>query len=259
MTDTTTLAVAPEVLAMMRSRGLKDWNLKVTAAQQLTPRMRRLSLTADDIDQFAPLAGQDMVFMLPDDTGGLGRRHYTVRRFDPDDRRLDIDFVIHGRTSPGARWALAAQPGDKVLAFGPRGRTVINPGADWRLFVADETGLPPTFAMLESLPAGAKAHAIIEVASDHDRQNLSSPAEVTIDWVSREGAPAQASSPLLIAALAAYALPAGRGHAYLMGETGAIRRLRHDLLARGLTKDQIFGEGYWRPGRLGGHDHLEEH
>jgi NADPH-dependent ferric siderophore reductase len=66
-------------------------------------------------------------------------------------------------------------------------------------------------------------------------------------------------SQALIARLAAYPFPAGHGHAYVLGETSTIRRQRHDLLACGLSKDQIFGEGYWRPGRLGGHDHLVEH
>ena len=26
----------------------------------------------------------------------------------------------------------------------------------------------------------------------------------------------------------------------------------------GMAKDQISAEGYWRPGRIGGHDHVEE-
>ena len=45
----------------------------------------------------------------------------------------------------------------------------------------------------------------------------------------------------------------------MLGETSTIRRQRHDLIARGMGKEQIFGEGYWRPGRVGGHDHLVEH
>ena len=32
----------------------------------------------------------------------------------------------------------------------------------------------------------------------------------------------------------------------------------HGLIARGLTRDQIYSEGYWRPGRIGGHDHVNE-
>jgi len=264
MTDTPapTLQTAPapafDLIAMMKRRGLQDWTLTVTGADQVTPRMRRVSLTAD-LHAFDPKAGQDMVLMLPDGAGGLGRRHYTIRSFDRAASRIDVDVVLHGDSTPGTRWALQSRAGDEVLAFGPRGRNVIQPGADWRLFVGDETCIPPIFAMIETLPAGSKAHAIIEVAADDDRQDISTQADVTIDWISRGGAHAEPLSAALIERLAAYPLPAGRGHVYVLGETSTIRRQRHDLLARGLGKDQIFGEGYWRPGRVGGHDHLEEH
>ena len=50
----------------------------------------------------------------------------------------------------------------------------------------------------------------------------------------------------------------GHGHAYLLAETATVRIIRHGLLARGLAKDQITAEGYWRPGRQGGHDHIRD-
>lgn len=250
---------APEMIEMMRRRGMREWALVVVETSQITPRMRRISLSVTGNEPFEPKAGQDLVLMLPDGAGGLGRRHYTIRRFDPAARRVDIDLVLHSETTPGARFALTASAGDQVLAFGPRGRNVIQPGADWRLFVGDETTIPPILAMIETLPARAKAHAIIEVADDADRQPVSSAADVTIDWISRKGAQAAPMSAALIERLAAWPLPAGHGHVYVLGETSTIRRQRHDLLARGLSKEQVFGEGYWRPGRVGGHDHLVEH
>lgn len=251
--------VSEDFLAMVRKRGMKDWVLEVTEVRPVTPRMRRVSLTAENLAGFEGRPGQDLLLMLADGTGEPARRHYSIRGFDPGARRIDIDVVLHGDSTPGTRWALGARAGDRLRAFGPRGRNVITPGADWRLFVTDETGLPPAFAMLESLPAGARAHAVIEVADDDDRQPLTTAGEVTIDWISRKGAHAEPSSPALIAAAAAFDLPPGLGHVYLLGETSTIRRLRHDLIARGIGKDQIFGEGYWRPGRVGGHDHLAEH
>ena len=33
-------------------------------------------------------------------------------------------------------------------------------------------------------------------------------------------------------------------------------RQRHYLLASGFDKAQVTAEGYWRPGRVGGHDHV---
>lgn len=248
---------SPEMLEAMRRRGMTQRQLTVLSAADLTAQMRRVTLTVGGDEPFEPRAGQDLIMLLDDGAGGLGRRHYTIRNYRPAGRELDIDVVIHSDGTPGARWALDAAPGDTVTAFGPRGRNVLQPGADWRLFVGDETALPAILGMIEELPAGAPAHAIIEVADAGERQAPAS-GEAPIQWIVRDG-PAQPSSPALIDALAAYDLPLGRGHVYVLGETSTIRRQRHDLLARGLGKDQIFGEGYWRPGRVGGHDHLAEH
>lgn len=250
-------AATPSIAEMMRRRGLKEWRLTVVETGQVTPQMRRVSVKVEGDEAFEPKPGQDVVLLLPDAAGNLGRRHYTIRRFDAARQVADVDVVIHSESSPGARWARDAKPGETVQAFGPRGRNVIHPDADWRLFVGDETCIPAIFGMIETLPDGAKAHAIIEVADDGERQDLAGSA--TIDWISRGGAHAEPMSWALIDRLAAYVPPEGRGHIYVLGETSTIRRQRQDLLARGFGKDQIFGEGYWRPGRVGGHDHLEEH
>ena len=243
---------------MMRRRGLKEWDFKVVETAVVTPHMRRVVLTADDLSEFAPRGGQDVVLMLPDGEGGLGRRHYTVRAFNPETRRVDIDVVLHGDNTPATRWALNAAPGDSVLAFGPRGRNILQPGADWRLFVGDETGIPGIFNMLECLPAGAIAEAIIEIQSEEDRQPLRTKGRVNIQWLSREGAKAQPSSQRLIEAITSFEIPPAVGHIYLLAETSTVRAQRQDLVRRGFPKDRIFAEGYWRPGRVGGHDHVDD-
>jgi NADPH-dependent ferric siderophore reductase len=247
-----------EIAEMMRRRGLKEWTLTVVAVRQVTPQMRRVTVRVGGAEAFEPKPGQDLVLLLPDLQGNLGRRHYTVRQYDAERKLADIDVVIHSKTSPGARWALEASAGDTVQAFGPRGRNVIHPDAEWRLFVGDETCIPAIFGMIEALPPQSRAHAIIEVADENERQPAPGDGAATIDWISRSGAGASPMSARLIERLAAYAPPEGHGHVYVLGETSTIRRQRHDLLARGFGKDQIFGEGYWRPGRVGGHDHLEE-
>jgi NADPH-dependent ferric siderophore reductase len=246
--------------AMMEKRGMQPWTLEILGARKLTPHMRRVTAKVLGEGAFEPRPGQDLVLILPDDAGEPARRHYTIRSFDPARAELDIDVVLHGGRGLGERWALEAEQGRKTLAFGPRGRNTLRDGADWRLFVGDETGLPAILGMIEALPDGSMAHAILETADESDRQLVKSTADVTIDWISRGGAEAQASSPALIERLAAWTPPPGPGHVYLTGETSTIRRQRHDLLARGIVdKTRIFGEGYWRPGRLGGHDHLVEH
>jgi NADPH-dependent ferric siderophore reductase len=233
-----------------------SWRLTVVASAEVTPRVRRVSLIGDDLGAFSHRPGQDLVLNLPGPHGATARRHYTIRRFDRDEQRLEIDFVLHG-ASPATNWARNAQLGDQITAEGPRGRTVVNGPADWRLFTGDETALPGIAAMIESLPAGERAYAIVEVAGPEEEQPLETAADLTLAWLYRGGEP-RATSDKLVAALAAFDLPEGVGQACVIGETSTVRAQRQGLIARGLPKTQIAAEGYWRPGRVGGHDHIVE-
>jgi NADPH-dependent ferric siderophore reductase len=231
-----------------------SWTLTVVGARDVTPRMREVSLIGD-LAAFAYKPGQDLLLSLPT-AAGTARRHYTIRRFDPAEQRLDIQFVLHG-ASPAADWARDAKHGDALVAEGPRGRTCVSGAADWRLFTGDETALPGIAAMIEGLPAGERAFAVIEVGSTADEQPIETAASLELRWLHRQG-PARAPSQALIDALAAFELPPGVGQACVIGETATVRAQRQSLLARGLGKAQIAAEGYWRPGRIGGHDHIIE-
>ena len=231
------------------------WQLTVVGARDVTPRMREISLIGDGLATFAYRPGQDLVLNLPTEAG-TARRHYTVRRFDPAELRLDIQFVLHG-DAPAARWSREARIGDDLVAEGPRGRTVVSGPADWRLFTGDETALPGIAAMIEQLPKGERAFAIVEVAGPADEQSIETRADLEVTWLHRGGAPVSPSRAL-IAALADFALPPGVGQACVIGETATVRAQRQSLLARGMEKSQIAAEGYWRPGRVGGHDHIIE-
>jgi NADPH-dependent ferric siderophore reductase len=229
-------------------KGRRAWPLTVVEASSLTPRLTRVRFSGADLDALEYKPGQDVVLEIPHE-GGIARRHYTIRRHEAG--MLDIDFVLHG-ASPANAWVARAKPGDTLVAVGPRGHTYLRE-ADWHLFVGDETCIPAIFAMLETLPPEARGHAILEIAEDADRLALDTPA--TIDWVSRGGAP-PGPGRLLADRVEAFRFPPGRGQAYVIGETSTVRSIRHRLLERGLAKDQIAAEGYWRPGRVGGHDHV---
>ena len=233
-----------------------NWRLMVVGARDVTPRMREVSLIGDDLAAFSHKPGQDLVLNLPTEAG-IAKRHYTIRRFDPDELRLDIQFVLHG-DAPAARWAREVRHGDGLIAEGPRGRTVVSGEADWRLFTGDETALPGIAAMIESLPRGERAFAIVEVNSSEDEQPIETAAELEIIWLHRGGGAPATPSRSLVEALADFELPDGVGQACVIGETSTVRAQRQSLLARGMEKSQIAAEGYWRPGRVGGHDHILE-
>jgi len=241
----------------LRSRRERPtWPLTVVSAEDVTTRMRRVGLVGEDLGLFSHRPGQDLSISFPAADGGSARRHYTIRRFDADECRIDIDLVLHG-DSPAVRWARAARLGDQVTAQGPRGRTFVSGQADWRLFTGDETALPAIAAMIEALPAGERAFAFVEVAGPDERQEIATAAELNLTWLYRDGPPAAPSLGLLDA-LTTFALPPGLGQACVIGETSTVRAQRQGLIARGLPKSQIAAEGYWRPGRVGGHDHIIE-
>lgn len=229
----------------------------VASVADIAPRLRRVQLTADNLDGFEPRVAQEIVLQIPDGAPEPARRHYTIRRFDPAHRLIDVDFVMHDHATPGVRFAREARPGQTIDIRGPRGRVALAAGADWHLFIGDETALPAIFAMAEALPSGAAAHAFIEIGSDADRMPLETRADVQLTWLSRRGA-APGPNRLLLEAVERFALPPGKGHAIVIGETSNVRALRHFLLDRGMSREQIYAEGYWRPGRIGGHDHVDQ-
>jgi len=240
---------------MERRRG-RPWTLKVAKAFDVTPHMRRVQLTGDNLDEFQPKPAQEIVLQLQQN-GDVARRHYTIRRFDRASKLIDVDFVLHGHRTPGVAWALDAKPGDSLDIRGPRGRIALDPAADWHLFLGDETAMPAILALIEALPAGARGFAFIEIGSDDERQSAETAAQVKLEFLSRSGA-APGPNDILAKALASFAFPPGKGHAITLGETSNIRNLRHTLVERGFERGQIYSEGYWRPDRIGGHDHINE-
>lgn len=231
-----------------RKPELPAHDLTVADAFDLHPGMRRVVFDAAPFD-YRP--GQDLVFMLPLPGGETGRRHYTIRNRDAAGR-LAVDFVMHGAT-PGPEFARHAQPGDRVTVRGPRGRSWLRDGMDWHLICADETGLPAALHMLETKGAGRHL-ALFEVQDASWTVPL--PAGVQAQWLFR-GAEPPGPNTLILDRLAAMDLPGGEGFAILICETSNVRAQRHHLIERGIAKDRIASEGYWRPGRLGGHDHVD--
>src|SRR4051794_23652905 len=103
-------------------------------------------------------------------------RTYTVRAYRPDPAELDVDVVLHGlddgHPGPAAAWAAAALPGDALVVLGPD-----RPGsgrawaAEWAppasartlLLAGDETAAPAIASIVEALPSGRRAIALLEV------------------------------------------------------------------------------------------------
>ncbi|MGN6609424.1 MAG: siderophore-interacting protein [Jatrophihabitans sp.] len=225
---------------------------EVVGATELTPRFRRVTVRAESLRGLVVRPTQDVELHLREASGRRVKRRYTIRHARPDVGELDLDVFLHGE-HPGSGWGATASAGDAVEFQGPRGKLELRP-SPLHLMVGDESALPAFAVIAESIGAGERAVAVIEMADASDEQPLA--AEVV--WVHR-GAAEAGTPDRLLAALAddpLASLPLGDGvAAYLLGETRSMVALRAHLEGRGVPHDAIFVKGYWnlaRPDRVAG-------
>lgn len=227
--------------------GTVRMKLEVVESRLMTPHMQRVVLTAPELASFEHLPGQDVMLLVDEDQGRPVRRRYTIRAVDRGRRLLTLDVVRHS-DGPGERWIRAAAPGVTVEGIGPRGKISPAPHTDWHLFIGDDSSLAAIFAMTESLPPDTTATVILEVPEPADAQDLRPHAPVQLTWLYRRGRPA-GQPQALVSAASAVAIPAGRPHAYLLGEARVVLALRQVLQERRLEPAQISPKSYWGRGK----------
>lgn len=272
-------AAAPEEAKRPRA-GRAYREMRVTAVRDLTPRMRRLTLAGDDLGPFED-GGLHVRLVLPADPAvpppapridAGGRlawdagiapppvRVYTIRRIDVAASTVEIDFVLHGDgadepahgdpahdgpghvVSPGASFALRAEPGAVLGMYGPGGRTV--PAAARYVLAGDETALPMIARVLDALPADASALVRIEVETAADELPLQSAATLDIAFLPRRGAAAGTTLAEAVEALQLDAADAGL-FVLFAAESAAARRIRTHLRAIGLPSERYIAAGFW--------------
>lgn len=260
--------------------------MEVVETERIGEHVQRLTLGGDGFEDFRDNAFTDkyIKIIFVDPSLGLEppydvkqlrrtlprhqrpvRRTYTVHSVDPEARTLAIDVVLHGEAGVAGPWAASAQVGDRVAFSGPGGKYAPDPGADWHLFVGDESALPAITAALAALPSDAVGTALLEVAGPSDEQVLEHPDGVQVRWLHREpSVPGTGPGPEhqapwarrdpspLVAAVEGLDWHPGRVHAFVHGEKSVVKRLRTHLLeARGMDKRMLSLSSYWTRGRDG--------
>ncbi|MEV0012388.1 siderophore-interacting protein [Streptomyces sp. NPDC047973] len=193
---------------------------------------------------------------LPEPNGDMLRwprpapvsRQYTVRRHDPVAGEIDIDIAPH----PGglaSDWAQAVKPGAVAHVAGPPGGLIVPHVYDRYLLVGDITALPAVACWLEQLPRDARGWAFVEVADASEEIPLSAPDGIEVRWLHRGDRPA-GTGDLMERSVTAVTVPEGeRLYAWIAGEAGQIKPLRHwvrDELRLPRTDFDI--TGYWKRG-----------
>ncbi|MFS4097757.1 siderophore-interacting protein [Streptomyces sp. AF1A] len=243
----------------------KPYTAQVVRTERLSPYMQRVVLGGDGLAGFAADTCTDHYVKLLFGPAGVTypepfdlervratfpreqwpvTRTYTVRAWDPEHRELSLDFVVHGDEGLAGPWATRVRPGEPVRFMGPGGAYAPDPGADWHLLAGDESALPAIARALETLPAGALAHAFVEVSGPQEEQKIDSDVEVV--WLHRGDRPV---GQALLEAVRALEFPQGRPHAFVHGEAGFVKELRRLLrVERQIPREDLSVSGYWRLG-----------
>jgi NADPH-dependent ferric siderophore reductase len=215
----------------------------VTETSWLTPSMVRIVVGGPDLEGFGAGAFTDHYVKC---RFGDKTRSYTVRAWNPEQRLLTLDFVVHGDRGIAGPWAAQAKPGDTLQMGGPGGAYTPSPDAAWHLLAGDDAALPAIAVSLARISPGVPTFVVIEVDGPEHRQPLESPGELTVVWLDRQAGPGEDSS-LQLEAVKALELPDGPGHAFVHGEATAVRLLRRHLVVdRGMDADGLSASGYWK-------------
>jgi NADPH-dependent ferric siderophore reductase len=239
---------------------------RVVGASRLTPALVRIVLEGGDLERFEMVEATDAYVNLAFPPAGApydevfepaevratqdkqwwpARRRYTVRSWDPEARRLTIDFVVHGDTGVAGAWADRARPGDALVLEGPAGGYRPDPDVDWLLMVGDESALPAIAASLEHVRPGTMTVVRLLCDGPDHEVALESPGNLALAWVHRSGD--GRDDELLYEAVRDVPTLRGRGHAFVHGEATEIRQIRKHLLTeRGLSRADMSCSPYWR-------------
>jgi NADPH-dependent ferric siderophore reductase len=238
--------------------------LQVLRREQLSPHLVRIVLSGEQFDDFVDTDSTDTYVKIffakphlgltaPYDVAALRdtlapddlpvTRTYTVRRVDPVERTLTIDFVVHGDEGLAGPWANTAEPGDPLTFSGPGGGYAPDPAAAWHLFAGDQSALPAIAAALEALPKDARGLAFIQVADPGEMLELAAPSGLAVQWLFGD------DPALLVTAVSDAAWLADRPQIFAHGERGAMKGLREVFSARGVHKSELSLSGYWALGR----------
>lgn len=247
--------------------------LQVQGLEDLSPRLRRITLGGAELDGFVSPMPDDHVKLLFPAPGAArpvlprfdaqgahfapgvirpAARDYTPRAFDLARRTLTLDFVLHGE-GPASSWAAAAKPGDEIGVAGPRASHLLDPHAHshW-LLLGDETALPAIARWLEWIPQAHRVTVRIEVQSPQDQITLPMHDGLDLAWIQRRPA-TQACA--LLASLRDLTLQPG--YAWMACESTQMRALRqHLLMERAWPRPHLYAAGYWKRGTS---DHDDEH
>lgn len=215
----------------------------VSAVEDMNVNMRRVTLTCDEFADFrCDRPGQWVKLFFSEDGPG---RAYTIRRWRPHVREMDIDFFRH-EGGVAASWVERVEPGIAVWLAGPRSDFTVTKDRNL-ILVGDETALPAICAIVESLADRSLATVIAKVADPRSIEGMPEldGANVKVVVSPTEGADAEKRVLSCVEGLCRNP----EGTCIWAGcESGLARLLRLQCQRQGLDRPSIHISGYWKRG-----------
>lgn len=237
----------------------------VVSAQDVTPRMRRVTLSLADVSPFVggnmhvrllvPPKGRSPVWPNLQENGRIGWpegddelvvRVYTIRAVDPEANCVSIDILQHpakGVLTPGADFARDAVPGERVAIMGPGGGGL--PEARDIFFAGDESALPAIARMVEEAPPCVTMKAIIEVEDAGEEQPIHGQALVHVEWLHRASYAPDVANPLVDRVKAELEDVKADTFVWFAAEKTDVRTIKRHLADRQRDRKRQYVAWYW--------------
>jgi NADPH-dependent ferric siderophore reductase len=235
--------------------------LTVKSVEDLSPHMRRITLTGPELEGFVTMSPEDHVKVFfpktndempvlptmtdsgPVFTDDIIMRDYTPR-FNNGDKELVLDFALH-KKGPASLWASKAQIGNTLGIGGPRASTIYPEFKNY-ILIGDDTAIPSIGRRLSELPKNGRAIAILEVDDESAELAFDTEADVEVLWLYRDGNKA-GDAKLFTKQIRSLDLPTDDVLTIISGEISVVKELK-----RVFIEDYHFDEawikatGYWR-------------
>ncbi|MDQ7918690.1 siderophore-interacting protein [Mesonia sp. MT50] len=225
--------------------------LQVIYKEQISLHMIRLKLYGKHINeniQWQP--GCYVKLVIPNALSSDEKpklRTYTAKSYNPNEKVFTIDFAIHQPAGPATDWAINASVGDEIDLLGPGELKINSAEGDWYVFAADMSALPAAISVMESLSADAKGYALLEIMDEGDKQNISIPKNIEVQWFIHPNPTIKSNQQL--DALKIIKHLEGVPNIFVAGELSTIREIKSYLQGEERFNNAItYISSYWKIG-----------
>ncbi|MGY4494681.1 PDR/VanB family oxidoreductase [Pseudomonas sp. TE3610] len=216
---------------------MSSLSLKVEKIENLTPRIRRVVLTARDnkpLPCFTP--GAHIEIHLPGER--QQKRAYSIVNLSDSDH-YEIAVQLDKQSTGGSKWVHSLVEGQYVNVETPKNHFPLVAGADHYLLIAGGIGITPMLSMARALISSQQAFTLHYAG--RDGSNMAYLAEVQCMensrcWISDGDAAKR------FAATTVLANPAANTHLYICGPTEMITSVIQTAREQGWREDQVHYE-----------------